>query len=68
MRRKFQMKRHAERHRLREQTVEPVFQQIKAAPGFRQVSLRGLITVQAEWLLVSTVHNLLKLYDARGAA
>lgn len=48
MRRKLQMKRHAERHRLREQTVEPVFGQIKAARGFRQFSLRGLAAVQAE--------------------
>lgn len=68
MRRKLCMKRHAARYRLREQTVEPVFGQIKGARGFRQFSLRGLKAVQAEWLLICTVHNLLKLYGVRRAA
>jgi len=48
-------------YRLRKQTVEPVFGQIKQARGFRQFLLRGLDTVKAEWALVCTVHNLLKL-------
>lgn len=48
--------------------MEPVFGQIKHARGFRQFSLRGLPAVQAEWLLVCTVHNLLKLYGANRAA
>ena len=48
-------------YRLRKQTVEPVFGQIKQARGFRQFLLRGLETVKAEWALVCTVHNLLKL-------
>jgi transposase len=42
-------------------TVEPVFGQIKAARGFRQFLLRGLESVKAEWQLVCTAHNLLKL-------
>jgi len=32
--------------------------------GFRQFLLRGLAKVQAEWSLVCTAHNLLKLIRA----
>ena len=49
------------RYRLRKQTVEPVFGQIKQARGFRQFLLRGLNKVSAEWSLLCTAHNLLKL-------
>ena len=45
--------------------VEPVFAQIKHIRGFRQFLLRGLKQVEAEWLLVSTTHNLLKLFRAK---
>jgi transposase/IS5 family transposase len=55
-----------QKYKLRKQTVEPVFGQIKAARGFRQFLCRGLEAVQAEWALVCTAHNLLKL--ARAAA
>ena len=55
------------RYRLRKQTVEPVFGQIKHARGFRQFLLRGLAKVQAEWALVCTAHNLTKLVSARTA-
>ena len=48
-------------YRLRKQTVEPVFGQIKQAHGFRQFLLRGLDKVKQEWVLVCTAHNLLKL-------
>jgi hypothetical protein len=41
---------------------EPVFGQIKQARGFRQFLRRGLIAVGQEWSLISTAHNLLKLY------
>ena len=51
-------------YRLRKQIVEPVFGQIKQAMGFRQFLLRGLARVQAEWSLVCTAHNLLKLVRA----
>lgn len=68
MRRKLRMKRHAKRYKQRQQSIEPVFGQIKQARGFRQFSLRGLHAVQGEWLLVCTVHNLLKLYGANRAA
>lgn len=51
-------------YKLRKQTVEPVFGQIKAARNFRQFLRRGLDAVQAEWSLVCTAHNLLKLGQA----
>ncbi len=52
------------RYRLRKQVVEPVFGQIKQARGFRQFLLRGLDQVRAEWAMICTVHNLLKLANA----
>jgi transposase len=48
-------------YRLRKQIVEPVFGQIKQARGFRQFLLRGLAKVQAEWALICTAHNIVKL-------
>ena len=53
-----------DRYKLRKQTVEPVFGQIKAARSFRQFLRRGLEAVEAEWSLVCTAHNLLKLGKA----
>jgi transposase len=52
------------KYKLRKRTVEPVFGQIKAARSFRQFLCRGLDAVQAEWALVCTAHNLLKLARA----
>jgi transposase len=52
------------RYRLRKQTVEPVFGQIKEARGFRQFLLRGIEKVKAEWALICTAHNLTKLARA----
>ena len=52
------------RYRLRKQTVEPVFGQIKAARGFVRFSLRSLAKAASEWSLVCTAHNLLKLAAA----
>jgi transposase len=52
------------RYRLRKQTVEPVFGQIKQARGFRQFLLRGLDKVRGEWAMICTAHNLLKLANA----
>lgn len=49
-------------------TAEPVLGQIKGARGFRQFLLRGLRNVQAEWRLLCTVHNLLKLYGVHRRA
>jgi len=55
---------HRSRYRLRKQTVEPVFGQIKGARGFRQFQLRGLAKVADEWRLICLAHNLLKLARA----
>jgi len=49
-------------YRLRQISVEPVFGQIKEARGFRRFSLRGHSSVTAEFMLVASVHNLLKLF------
>jgi len=49
----------------RKATVEPVFGQIRAARGFRQLSFRGLFKNRCEWLFVCLTHNLLKLFRAR---
>lgn len=51
-------------YRLRKQTVEPVFGQIKEARGFRRFLRRGLANVRGEWSLLCTAHNLLKLAAA----
>jgi transposase len=48
----------------RKATVEPVFGQIRACRGFRQMSFRGLFKARCEWLLVCATHNLLKLWRA----
>ena len=55
-------------YRLREQVVEPVFGQIKQARGFRQFLLRGVKKVRAEWAMICTTHNLLKLFTFAKAA
>ena len=54
------------RYRLRKMVVEPVFGTIKAARAFRQFLLRGLPSTTAEWQMVCTAHNLLKLAHASG--
>jgi transposase len=46
----------------RKAMAEPVIGQIKQARGFRAFLLRGLRKVQAEWSLVCTTHNIVKLY------
>ena len=55
-------------YRLRKQVVEPVFGQIKQARGFRQFLLRGVDKVRAEWAMICTAHNLLKLFTLANAA
>ena len=65
MRAKLRRGGHRSRYRLRKQTVEPVFGQIKQARGFRSFLLRGRDNVTAEWSLLCTAHNLLKLAAAR---
>jgi transposase len=52
------------RYRLRKQTVEPVFGQIRWPMGLRQLLLRGLDMVQGEWSLICTAFDLRKLAAA----
>lgn len=52
------------RYRLRKQSVETVFGQIKAARGYVGFFLRGLEKVSDEWRLVCAAHNLCKLLKA----
>ncbi len=49
-------------YRMRQAIVEPVFGYIKAIRGFRCFALRGLMRVRAEWRIICTTHNLLKLF------
>lgn len=65
MRRKLRQGGRRSRYRLRKQVVEPVFGQIKSGRGFGQFLLRGRDNVRAEWALVCTTHNLLKLARRR---
>jgi transposase len=64
MRRKLKRAGWRSRYRLRKQIVEPVFGQIKQGRGFRQFLLRGVVKVSAEWAMICTAHNLLKLAKA----
>lgn len=49
-------------YRMRGQTVEPVFGQIKEPRGIRRFMRRGLSACQSEWRLIAATHNLLKLF------
>ncbi len=62
MARKLRTKKGKREYSKRKGTVEPVFGQIKEARGLRRFLLRGLDNVQAEWSLICTTHNLLKLF------
>jgi transposase len=64
MRRKLQTQAGRAVYRMHKAIAEPVIGQIKAARGFQRFLLRGLRKVQAEWMLVATVHNLCKLFRA----
>jgi Transposase DDE domain len=46
----------------RQQTIEPVFGQIKEVRGARRFLRRGLAACDAEWKLMCGTHNLLKLW------
>jgi hypothetical protein len=50
------------RYKLRKQTIEPVFGQIKEIRGARRFQRRGRRACTAEWLLLCGTHNLLKLW------
>lgn len=46
----------------RKQIVEPVFAYVKHLRGITRLSRRGKQAVEAEWQLIATTHNLLKLH------
>jgi hypothetical protein len=50
------------RYARRQQTIEPVFGQVKEVRGARRFMRRGLRACQAEWKLLCGTHNLLKLW------
>jgi transposase len=52
-------------YRMRQAIVEPVIGYIKDLRGFRRFVLRGLSHVRAEWRIICTTHNLLKLFRYR---
>ena len=62
MARKLRTRKGREMYAKRRGMVEPVFGQSKQALGFRQFSMRGLVSMRGEWRLMATVHNLLKLW------
>jgi transposase len=53
---------------LRQHIVEPVFGDTKHNRGFSRFMRRGLSAAQAEWQLILTTHNLLKLHRAAALA
>lgn len=50
------------RYKLRAQTIEPIFGQVKHVRGVRRFQRRGLAACAAEWKLITATHNLLKLW------
>jgi transposase len=65
MARKLRSKKGSKIYAQRKAIVEPVNGQIKEVRGLRRFLLRGLEKVDAEWHLISTTHNLLKLFRFR---
>jgi hypothetical protein len=55
-------------YKLRAQTVEPVFGQIKTCQKLTMMSRRGLDACHSEWLLAAAAHNLRKLHTHRLSA
>ena len=66
MERKLLTKRGMSLYKLRSQTVEPVFGQIKSR-GCDTFMRRGLEAVRNEWRLICATHNLLKLFRSGGS-
>jgi transposase len=54
-------------YKLRGQTVEPVFGQIKEVRGIDRFMCRGADACRGEWSLVCATHNLLKLWRSAKA-
>jgi hypothetical protein len=55
-------------YKLRAQTVEPVFGQIKTCMKMTTMSRRGVEACRSGWLLAATAHNLRKLHGHRRTA
>jgi len=55
-------------YKQRSWTVEPGFGNLKANLGFTRFSRRGLVAARAEWQLITTAANLLKLHRWHPAA
>ena len=62
MERKLLTERGRKLYKIRGQTVEPVFGQIKDARGFDRFMQRGIEACRGEWSLICATHNLLKLW------
>lgn len=62
MARKLRTKRGRTEYAKRKKIVEPVFGQVKAVRGLRQVLRRGVEAARTEWAFFCTTHNLLKLF------
>jgi transposase len=62
MERKLLTKRGRELYKLRGQTVEPVFGQIKDGRRCDRFMRRGVKAADSEWSLICSTHNLLKLW------
>lgn len=54
-------------YRQRQHIIETVFARTKALRGITRFHRRGLSACRAEWQLIATGHNLLKLHTARTA-
>jgi transposase len=54
-------------YRQRQHIIETVFARTKALRGITRFQRRGLAACQAEWRLIATGHNLLKLHTALAA-
>ncbi len=67
MERKLLTERGRELYKIRSQTVEPVFGQIKDVRGFDRFMQRGIEACRGEWSLVCATHNLLKLWRSKKA-
>jgi transposase len=52
-------------YRMRAQTVEPVFGQLKEQRRMRRLLHRGLDACRCEWRMMATAHNLRKLLSSR---
>ena len=67
MERKLLTERGRKLYKIRGQTVEPVFGQIKEVRGFDRFMQRGIDACRGEWSLICATHNLLKLWRSKKA-